>query len=226
MSAVAAPHKPRHNVQRRAAAERLQISLRAPQQLFNSLDPSPFYDKDLDPDAEEFLVGWAEELPRKRPLHLVLHFETLPEDGGDRQWIADAIHNYFSGRAREARHRRQRLLRKGRVSLAIGVLFLLSCLFLVHWLLRLEPDSLWARALRESLAIAGWVAMWQPLQIYLYDWWPIREREALYRRMSEMSIEVRPPAPAARSAAAAPFIRGVPTRGAHDLGHGGVRNGA
>ena len=33
-------------------------------QLFNAIDPSPFRDKDLDPKAEEFIVGWAKELPR------------------------------------------------------------------------------------------------------------------------------------------------------------------
>ena len=32
-------------------------------QLFNAIDPSPFRDKDLDPKAEEFVVGWAKELP-------------------------------------------------------------------------------------------------------------------------------------------------------------------
>ena len=33
-------------------------------QLFNAIDPSPFRDKDLDPKAEDFIVGWAKELPR------------------------------------------------------------------------------------------------------------------------------------------------------------------
>ncbi len=35
-------------------------------QLFNAIDPSPFRDKDLDPKAEEFIVGWAKELPREK----------------------------------------------------------------------------------------------------------------------------------------------------------------
>src|SRR5260370_14240537 len=32
-------------------------------QLFNSIDPSPFRNKDLDPKAEEFIVGWAKDCP-------------------------------------------------------------------------------------------------------------------------------------------------------------------
>ena len=32
-------------------------------QLFNSLDASPFHERVLDDDAEEYIVGWARELP-------------------------------------------------------------------------------------------------------------------------------------------------------------------
>jgi hypothetical protein len=39
--------------------------------------------------------------------------------------------------------------------------------------------------------IVGWVAMWRPLEIYLYDWWPVRDRIQLYRRMARMPVELR-----------------------------------
>jgi hypothetical protein len=41
--------------------------------LFNSLDPFPFQERDLDKNAEEFIVGWARELPRDQLIHIVLH---------------------------------------------------------------------------------------------------------------------------------------------------------
>jgi len=28
---------------------------------------------------------------------------------------------------------------------------------------------------RESLLVGGAVAPWRPLEIFLYDWWPIRD---------------------------------------------------
>ena len=34
-------------------------------QLFNSLDPTPFRERDLDPRAEEFIAGWARETARR-----------------------------------------------------------------------------------------------------------------------------------------------------------------
>jgi len=48
----------------------------------------------------------------------------------------------------------------------------------------------WAAVLRESLTIAGWVAMWRPMQIYLYDWWPVRQRGRVYAKLSQMPVEV------------------------------------
>jgi hypothetical protein len=44
--------------------------------------------------------------------------------------------------------------------------------------------------LRESLTIAGWVAMWRPMQTYLYDWWPVRRRSCIYTKLSHMPVEV------------------------------------
>jgi hypothetical protein len=48
-----------------------------------------------------------------------------------------------------------------------------------------------ARVLEESLIIVGWVANWRPLEIYLYDWWPIRRRVLLYRRIAAAPLKVQ-----------------------------------
>jgi hypothetical protein len=42
-------------------------------QLFNSMDSSPFVERDLDAGAEEFITSWARELPSERELELVIH---------------------------------------------------------------------------------------------------------------------------------------------------------
>ena len=47
------------------------------------------------------------------------------------------------------------------------------------------------RFARESLTIAGWVAMWRPMQIFLYDWWPLRHLGKIYENLSRMPVELR-----------------------------------
>jgi hypothetical protein len=44
---------------------------------------------------------------------------------------------------------------------------------------------------REGLTISGWVAMWKPIDIYLYRWWPPLRLKRLYRKLSESDVEVR-----------------------------------
>jgi len=65
------------------AEAKIEISLSRLGQLFNSLDPSPFHERDLDQDAEEYIIGSAEEIPRQDPLRLVIYLpaDQLPKTG-------------------------------------------------------------------------------------------------------------------------------------------------
>lgn len=39
----------------------IELRLANANQLINTMDPSPFHERDLDHDAEEFIVSWARE---------------------------------------------------------------------------------------------------------------------------------------------------------------------
>ena len=41
-----------------------------------------------------------------------------------------------------------------------------------------------------DLLIGGWVAMWRPMEIFLYDWWPIRADAMLADRLSVMPVRI------------------------------------
>lgn len=177
-------------------AHAIRLKLRDMGQLFNSMDPSPFIERGLDPDAEEFIVSWAHELPAGSPFKLRIDLEQWPgEDPND--VIRQAIHNHFAHRARLTDMEFRRLMKQGRTSLLIGLAFLASCLLLTQTLLSGEQGT-WASVLRESLTIAGWVAMWRPMQIYLYDWWPLRRRSRIYEKLSRMSVDLVGPKKAGR----------------------------
>ena len=66
---------------------RIEVFVDRIEQLFNSMDPSPFQEKDLDDDAEEFVVGWAQEFPRKDPVSLIVHVNQLPSHGDAQQLV-------------------------------------------------------------------------------------------------------------------------------------------
>jgi len=168
----------------------IELEVRDTKQLFNSMDPSPFREKDLDSDAEEFIESWAQEFPADVPLTLRVHLDEWPAEDPT-GLIRDAVHNYFAYRARQDDLEFRRLMQQGRTSLIIGLVFLAACLLVIKTLAGSSTDT-WAGVLRESLTIAGWVAMWRPMQIYLYDWWPVRRRARIHTKLSRMPVEVIP----------------------------------
>jgi hypothetical protein len=158
-------------------------------QLFNSMDPSPFHERDLDDDAEEFIVSWAQEFPSADPVSLTIHLEKEPPAGAE-DLVRQAVHHYFSYRTRITGMEFSRLLKQGRTSLAIGLLFLLGC-FTARELMSGLGEGPLASFAREGILIAGWVAMWRPMQIYLYDWWPLGRRQRIFQKLGRMPIELR-----------------------------------
>ena len=153
------------------------------------MDPSPFQERDLDDDAEEFIVGWAREFPRRDPVSLVVHVNQSPAHEDTQHLVESAVHNYFAYRAKLNRFELRYLLKQGRDSLIIGLVFLAACV-LTSQLLRLRSGTL-PMILREGLIIAGWVAMWRPMEIFLYEWWPLLRKGRLYEKLSRMRVEVR-----------------------------------
>src|SRR6185295_17900313 len=93
-------------------------------------------------------------------------------------------------RSEMSSQRLRELLRVGRTSLIIGSIFLATCLVIGDWVTRAFPDRNVAKIVSESLTIGGWVAMWRPLEIFLYSWWPILRERRLLERLSQMPVRI------------------------------------
>jgi hypothetical protein len=65
------------------------------------------------------------------------------------------------------------------------------CLAGSQTLAPLIPNATAARVVEESLILVGWMANWRPIEIYLYDWWPIVRRKRLYRRITQAPVLVK-----------------------------------
>jgi hypothetical protein len=81
------------------------------------------------------------------------------------------------------------LLLEGCTSLLIGIGFLALCLLGADLLAVLATNT-FLRMLKESLLIGGWVAMWRPMQIFLYDWWPIVRKRSIYHNLGHAKVHV------------------------------------
>jgi len=43
---------------------------------------------------------------------------------------------------------------------------------------------------RWSLLIAGWIAMWRPLEIIFYEWWPLARQGRILSQPGQASVQV------------------------------------
>ena len=173
-----------------ANCELIEVRVAELRQLFNAIDASPFRDRDLDPDADEFIVGRAREAPRAAHLALLVELGRAPGRTDEPAALRDTIHEFFLHRARVTRSRLYRLLSFGRISLLVGLVFLAAAVGLADVIVTAMKGQRLGELLREGLVICGWVAMWRPLEIFLYGWWPIRTEARLYDRLSTMPVRI------------------------------------
>jgi hypothetical protein len=165
----------------------IELKLREVRQLFNHLDPAPFAEKDLDPAAEAWIEDSVRELGAAHPARLRIWLPPEQAASADAASLPAAVQNYFQSRERQLRLELRQQLRRAVVNLLIGVAFLAVCLTLRQSLLASGRFEL----LSEGMLIIGWVALWRPVENFLYDWWPLARRVLRMARIARMPVEVK-----------------------------------
>ena len=173
------------------SASPIEVRVERLSQLFDTLDPFPFRERDLDKDAEEYIVGWAREFSRDQPFNIIIH---APDDRLNSEYanqMSSALSRYFNYRSDIIGRDLNELFRIGRQSLLIGMTVLAVCVLMSRAAVAVLGSGNISRFMEESLIILGWVANWKPIEIFLYDWWPLARRRDLYRRLGAANVEVR-----------------------------------
>ncbi len=165
----------------------IQVHVETIEHLFNALDPQPLNVRDLDPEIASWIGEWAEEQHRDHAVTINIIVGDDSADGCQAQ-VAAGIQNHFAYRRWAAGRRLSRLLRDGRISLAIGLTILIT-LTTVSGFVDASGDDTFHRLAQEGLAVAGWVAMWRPMEIFLYEWWPLRREVKTMNRLARATID-------------------------------------
>ena len=106
----------------------IELELNSLTELYNSFDPSPFHEKDLDPDVEEYIFNAVDEFPLKKPLKILIHLPAAEVDAETELNLKKAIRNNFSYKKLLAQIELKRLLHQGRTNLMIVLVFFLCIL--------------------------------------------------------------------------------------------------
>ena len=173
-------------------AQPIEIRVDEVSQLFNTLDPFPFHERDLDSDAEEYIVGWAREVAHQGTLSIVVHLPPGEAGGEAAKGLQASLSRFFAYRADVLGRDLKEFFRIGRIALLVGLFVLSLCLAASQLVAGWASTSYIHRLIGESLIIVGWVANWRPIEIFLYDWWPLWRRRNLYRRLAAATVSIRP----------------------------------
>ncbi|MGL4542815.1 MAG: hypothetical protein ACRCUI_09930 [Polymorphobacter sp.] len=173
-----------------AGADRtiLELHLAVREQLFNSMDPAPFRQRDLDPAVVTYIVDWAEALPGNAPLGVAITLEQASASGDDAAVVRDAFEQKFRLLAASSRLRLRRLFRDGRISLVIGLAFVAVAVIVSELVTGFVAGVRVAQLVHDSVVIAAWVALWFPVNIFLFEWWPILGEARMFDRLSQMPV--------------------------------------
>jgi hypothetical protein len=187
-AALAAPIPHERSVQRSEAIE-LQVDRVA--LLFDSLDPFPLPSRDIAKPVETFILDRAREL-RGAPLRIVIRVPAPEASAPEAIQLKAAVVAYFSRSAENLTRDLHELFRMGRFSLLIGLGVLAACTIGANAITETFASPL-AHFVSEGLIILGWVANWRPIEIFLYEWWPLVRLRRLHRRIADASLEICPP---------------------------------
>jgi hypothetical protein len=170
----------------------IDITVAHSRQLFDFRDPAPFRERDLDEDAVDYLLGAAQEIPGKHPLKIVMTISNEPEPRLPPDAIVDAVRTHFAYELEKIQRRLREHMHRGQVSLVVGLTVLVAFLTLAELASSLASGPL-REILHEGLVITGWVAMWRPLELLLYDWRPMVDQRRHVARLLEAPVSVRYP---------------------------------
>ena len=164
----------------------IEIHIHNLAELFNHLDPSPLHARALASSAERYLIRSAAACKANASLHLRVHCPASLQ--AHEAEISDGIHEHFRRSHALGQRKFKRRLRMGAGALAGGVIVLALSVGL-RGLLRDATGRGLGAGFAEGLLILGWVAMWRPIEILLYEHWESHLDHALLDRLAGIPVD-------------------------------------
>jgi hypothetical protein len=167
----------------------IEIRVKTAAQLFDARDPSPFRERDLDDNFVEYVVSSAKEFSHKTPLQIKIHINEPQRPELNEAAIIEAYKAHADYAVHLAEQRLSEFIRRGQFALLIGLAVLFICVAASQYLTEISKVRA-VRVIAEGLTIIGWVSLWRPIELLLYDWWPVYAQLRLLRKLAATNVTV------------------------------------
>ena len=130
---------------------------------------------------------------KKVRLTLLLPPDQISTDLSERG--QNALQRYGQAQIEDNRLRIKRTIWVGLRGFPLGLLFLGVCMGLSatfgSQVITFIPENI-NSLLAEGLVVIGWIALWNPVSAFIYDWVPFHRENQVYRKMMAMEIRFKP----------------------------------
>jgi len=186
--------KKKHRYKHAEGKRWIEVRIKNPLQLFDARDPAPFRERDLDDDFVEYITASVREFSISTSIKIVIYIEEGESKDLPRDSIREAIHSYLAYKIDLQRGDLKAFIKRAQLFLVIGLLVLVSCLGVAQSLTIPNPPGS-IGILREGIVIFGWVSIWKPIELILFDWYPLFEKLRFYKKLLGTEIDIRFTAP-------------------------------
>lgn len=168
----------------------IEVHIKSPLQLFDARDPAPFRLRDLDDDFVEYIVASAREFSLSAAIRLVIQIDEAETKDLSQDSIKEAIRSFFIYKAEIQDTELKAFIKRSQLFLVVGLLILIASIS-ASFSIPSGTESVPLGILREGIIIFGWVSMWKPIELILFDWYPLYEKLRFYRKLSTTEIEIQ-----------------------------------
>jgi len=162
------------------------------QQLFQAPELDPFSGHDHSLSGMEQILNELKPKSLMRPVRTIILLRRTHPPEDIEQNCRLAVQKFCAAQIHQITNELAALRRQGIKALQTGLLFLAVCLLLSTLFDGLETlPKLLRRFLSEGFLIAGWVSLWHPTELLLYEWLPYRRDIKLYERIKNMELVIR-----------------------------------
>ncbi len=167
----------------------IKLQTSSVESLFDKQDPRDIPERNLNADWLEYLFEVMNDKPRNGAINLHITLSSVGPEW-DAETLPEVMRAEFKNYDELLRRRLKDNFRLGRSSLAIA-LVALAVFILLSEIVHMVGAGFFERAFEEGFLIIGWVALWRPVEILLYDWWPIRDRRRKVARILAGNIVMK-----------------------------------
>ncbi len=148
----------------------VELGFKRVDQFFDPDDPSPVKSRDLSNDALIAMITAIIDREPKKPVNYIIRFPALQVTEELESDLPGAVRTYFTYRCEGARRKLRVQLKRIKYGLIYGLSLSAVLLAIGIYLYRITTDPVLADIIIGAIVIFCWVALWDPIDIFLHQY--------------------------------------------------------